>query len=338
MNASIWTAYGPPSVLKYGQLPLPRLSGPKDILIRVKSAGVFVGDCELRELRMPLMFKGFVALFLAYKRPKVLGQEFSGIVERVGEGVTRFKNGDAVFGTSGLNLGAYAEYIMAQEPAEGKPGEVYLAKKPASVSWEAASVSALAAMEALTYLRRVELRPGERVLVIGAGGNIGSFTIQMAKNYLQAGYTTAVDGPDQCAMLKELNLCDEVIDYTAEPDYLSRLAASNQRFDFILDVLGKVGFTKCIPVLNANGRFINSGVFGLYDLVELAWPKPDGKQMLLPVSPYQPDSPAILSEMLERGIIKPIIDKTFPLDKVAEAHEYVESGKKRGCVAISIGE
>jgi NADPH:quinone reductase-like Zn-dependent oxidoreductase len=224
MKAIVWTAYGPPEVLQLRDVPKPT---PKanEVLIKVRAVLASTGDCEMRRLGLPAWVQLPLRLYVGFSKPvriTILGSYLAGDIEAVGSGVTRFAVGDAVFGRSDLNFGAYAEYVCLSEKAP-------LVTKPASMTYEEAAPIALGGLESLHFLRLANIQPGHKVLINGAGGSIGSYAVQLAKHF--GARVTGVDSPDKLDMLRAIG-ADHVIDYTRED-----FSANGVKYDCILDVV-----------------------------------------------------------------------------------------------------
>ncbi|KAI9318276.1 chaperonin 10-like protein [Obelidium mucronatum] len=332
MKAVVWTQYGPPSVLQVQQVPKPTPS-PSSILVKVRATGIAQGDCEMRGLNLPkfmhIPVRGLAGL-IKPSRVTILGQEFAGIVEQVGASVTEFKVGDHVYGSTGDKLACYAEYVVVSE----KPGNsAFVVKKPERLSFEEASVAALSAMEAISFLTQAKVKEGESVLVVGAGGNIGSFAVQLAKHHFRASRVVAIDGTNKVAMLESLGVVDKVVDFTKE-NYIKE---TTDRFDVILDTPGKSTFEDCSRILNEHGRYAK-GMFEFSELVSTVLPGKKGtKRMVLGMATYQLDDFKTLTRLFEEGLLNSVIDRSFPLDDVVAAHTYSESGEKVGCITMTVG-
>ena len=323
MKAIIWTAYGPPDVLKLRDVapPAPR---DNEILVRVRAASVTNGDCELRRLALPLPLSLPLRLYVGLRRPRripILGQELAGEVAAVGSGVTPFRAGDAVFAFTGLRLGAYAEYACLR--AGGA-----IAPKPANLSWEEAATLPMGGMEALDFLRRAEIRPGERLLINGAGGSIGTVAVQLGKHY--GAEVTAVDSGDKLPMLHATG-ADHVIDYTRED-----FTRHGQRYDVIFDVIGKSPFARSMAALAPGGRYLLGNPRWADRARAARAGGDDGKRVLLATDDRGAPALEQLRELVEAGVLRPVIDRRYPLEETAEAHRYVDSGRKQGCVAIRV--
>lgn len=323
MKAVIWTKYGPPDVLQLREIPQPT---PKEneLLIKVRAATAFAGDCELRRLALPLPLRIALRLFVGLTRPKrvtILGQELAGEVEAVGAAVTTFKKGDAIFGTTGLRFGAYAQYACL--PAAGA-----IAHKPEQVSFEEAAAIPTGGTEAGHYLRVGQIQAGEKILINGAGGSIGTFVVQLAKQY--GAEVTAVDHGTKLAMLREIG-ADRVIDYTRE-DFATR----SERYDLIFDSVGKKSFFRSLRALKPNGRYLLASPNPTTRFLGRWVTRLSGKRVIIEqVTPTSADLTQ-LAEMVAAGTLNVVIDKRFPLAETAAAHRYVETGQKKGHVIITV--
>jgi len=260
MKAILWTAYGPPQVLQLGEVDKP---SPKanEVLVRVRATTAFAGDCEMRNLKIPVQYRIPMRLYVGFRRPKritILGQELAGEVESVGREVSRFQPGDQVFGTTGFRLGAYAEYACL--PANADEGT--LAIKPANMTFEEAAAVPVGGLEALYFIRQGHLRSGQQVLINGAGGSIGTFAVQLAKN--EGAEVTAVDSTGKLDMLRSIG-ADHVIDYTRE-DFTKR----GRTYDVIFDVVGKSSFSGSLKSLKEGGIYL-LGNAGLIQIMRGRW-------------------------------------------------------------------
>lgn len=323
MKAIIWTSYGPPDVLKLGELPRPTPRAD-EIVIRVRGASVTNGDCELRRLALPLPLSLPLRLYVGLRRPRritVLGQELAGEVAAVGASVTRFRPGDAVFAFAGLRLGGYAEYACLR--AGGA-----IALKPANVSWEEAATLPMGGMEALDFLPRAQIQPGDRLLINGAGGSIGTLAVQLGKHY--GAEVTAVDSGDKLDMLLAIG-ADHAIDYTRED-----FASDGRRYDVIFDVIGKSPFARSLEALAPGGRYLLGNPRQADRRRAARAGRYGDKRILTADDERGATAMERLRELVEAGVLRPVIDRRYPLEETAEAHRYVESGRKRGTVAITV--
>ena len=332
MKAVLYTEYGPPEVLQLKEVEKP---APKEdeVLIRIYAASVGYGDLVARNFKnissdqfnmpYPLWLMSKIVFGLSTPKITILGSEFAGEVEAVGKDVRLFKAGDQIFGYPGQSMGAYAEYLCL-------PEDGVLAIKPANMSYEQAAVVPMGAIMALHLLReKGNIQPGQKVLVNGASGGIGSAAVQIAKHHFRA-EVTGVCGTPRLEFVKSLG-ADQVIDYTEED-----FTQSGESYDLIFDILGKSSFSRCKNSLKENGRLLYAS-FKMKQLFQMLWTSIAGsKKVICAVAPGSTEDLASVKELIEAGKIKAIIDRSFPLEQAAEAHRYVEEGHKRGHVVITV--
>jgi NADPH:quinone reductase-like Zn-dependent oxidoreductase len=327
MKAIICTKYGPPEVLKLAEVPKPV---PKDneVLIKIHAATVTAGDCELRRLDFPFALKLLARLGFGFRGPrkKILGQEFSGEIVAVGKDVKRFKKGDSVFAHTGFRMGAYAQYICMPEEHKGMSGIMVI--KPANMTYEEAACIPLGGFESLHYLRTANIHTGQKVLIRGAGGSIGTIGVQLAKYY--GAEVTAVDSAKKLEMLQEVG-ADHVIDYTKED-----FTKSGKTYDVIFDVIGKGPFSDSIGSLKDRGILLTANSMRSKIVREKGKSKEDSKRIIGGNVSSKPEDLDFLKRLIEEGRIKSVIDRTYPLEQVPEAHKYVEAGGKKGNVVIKV--
>jgi NADPH:quinone reductase-like Zn-dependent oxidoreductase len=338
MKAIVYTEYGPPDVLQLKAVEQP---APKDneVLVRVYATTVNYGDVLARnfknispgEFHMPFLFWLLARIDFGPTRPKrsILGNELAGVIESVGKDVKRFRPGDPVFGYRGQSMGAYAEYLTMREDG-------MVAVKPANMTYEEAAVVAYGAIMALNLLRKVNIQPGQKVLVNGASGGIGSAAVQLAK--LFGAEVTGVCGTPRLEYVRSLG-ADQVIDYTKED-----FTQSGETYDLIIDILGKSSFTRCKRSLKPNGRLLFAS-FKTKQLFQMLWTsmisrmpgRQTSQKVICALAPEKTEDLIFIKELIEAGKIKAVIDRCYPLEQAAEAHRYVETGQKKGNIAITVG-
>jgi len=326
MKAIVWTKYGPPDVLQLKEVEKPT---PKDneVLIRIYATTVTAGDCEIRSLKFSLLLRFLMRLGFGFRKPKritILGSELAGEIESVGKDVKLFRKGDQVFGNTGAGLGAYAEYVCL--PEEGKAGVVAI--KPANTTYEEAAVVTVGGLEALHFLRKGNIQSGQKVLINGAGGSIGTMAVQLAKSF--EAKVTGVDSTRKLDMLRSIG-ADKVIDYTQED-----FTKSGETYDVIFDVVGKASFSGCIRSLKKKGIYLLANPrLSLY--IRRLWTlMTSSKKVISGLTSYKTENLIFLKELIEAGKIKSVIDRHYPLEQIAEAHRYVETGQKTGNVVITV--
>ena len=320
MWAAVRDRYGPPEVVRVIELERPAVKD-HDVLVRVHATTVNRTDCGLRAAK-PWIYR----LFLGLRRPRrtVLGTEFAGEVEAVGDGVTAFKVGDRVFGFSGTAFGAHAEYLALPED------ESLLATIPEGLTFEEAAPGSEGSHYALSSIRAAKVRRGQDVLVYGATGAIGSAAVQLLK---QLGATvTAVCATDQLDLVKSLG-ADRVIDYTAED-----FTRDGHSYDVVMDAVGKSSFGRCRRLLKPRGVYLSSdlGPLSQNPLLALVTPLGRGRRVRFPVPRSDPGAMAHLKELIGSGAFRPLVDRRYRLDEIVEAYRYVETGRKVGNVVISV--
>jgi len=328
MKAIVWTEYGPPDVLQLQEVEKPT---PKDneLLIRIYATTVTAGDCEQRSLKLPIWYRLPMRAYVGLKRPRrttILGMELAGEIEAVGKDVKRFKKGDQVFAATGfVGMGACAEYIcLPEEPEEGA-----LAIKPANMTYEAAAAVPVGGLEALGFLRQGSVQSGQKVLINGAGGTIGPFAVQLAKYF--GAEVTGVDSTGKLDMLRSIG-ADQVIDYTRED-----FTKSGETYDFILDVVGKSSFSGSMRSLKQNGRYLIANP-GLSQMVRGRWTSmTSSKKVIFGAAYPRTQDLLFLKELIEAGKLKAVIDRAYPLEQIVEAHRFVDQGRKKGNVVITVG-
>ena len=319
MRAAVYTSYGPPEVVRIAEVDKPA-AGDNDVLVRVHATTVNRTDCACRAAK-PF----FMRLFTGLRGPRatILGNEFAGVVEAVGRGVSAFEVGDRVFGYNEGPFGAHAEYLSI--PQDGS-----LATIPANLSYQQAAPSTEGSHYALAHIRAARIQSGQDVLVYGATGAIGSAAVQLLKSV--GANVTEVCGTDNVALVKGLG-ADKVVDYTAED-----FTRDEQRYDVVLDSVGKSSFNQCKPLLKSSGIYLSSelGPLAQNPFLALIAPLRSGKKVLFPIPKHDQAMMGYFRELLESGAFTPVVDRTYPLDQIVEAYRYVETGQKIGNVVISV--
>ncbi|MFN8594944.1 MAG: NAD(P)-dependent alcohol dehydrogenase [Anaerolineae bacterium] len=329
MKAIVYTEYGTPDVLRLAEVAKPE---PKDkeILIRIHATTVNFGDLmgrnfkavTPRKFNMPFFLWLPARLAFGFNKPRqhILGSVFAGEVEAVGPAVTRFKSGDQVFGYRGEKMGAYAEYVSM-------PEDGVVAIKPANLTYEEAAVIPYGAIMALSLLRKANIQPGQKVLINGASGGIGSAAVQLAKYF--GAEVTGVCGTPRLGFVKSLG-ADHAIDYTRED-----FTQNGETYDLIFDILGKSSFARCRKSLTPNGILLCAS-FKVKQLLQMVWTsRSSGQKVICTLAPGSREDLLTVKELVEAGKIKPIIDRCYPLEQTAEAHRYIEQGHKQGSVVIT---
>jgi len=307
MKAIIYTQYGSPEVLRLTEIARP---APQDneVLIKVRATTVTIGDTIMRSLKMPVPYwqRVMFRFYLGVRKPKrpILGMELAGVIEAIGANVTRFKIGDSVFAsTFNVDFGGYAEY-------KSLPEDGMLAIKPTNLTYEEAAAATGAGMTALRCLRKANICPGQKVLIYGASGAVGTNAVQLAKHHFGAD-VTGVCSTSNLDLVKSLG-ADRVLDYTRED-----FTCSGETYDVVFDAVGKLAAAHGKQTLKPGGVYLNVH-------------KDSGNGEKL-------EDLLAIKGIIEAGKFKPIIDRCYPLEQIVEAHRYVDTGHKRGNVVVRMG-
>jgi len=312
MKAIVCTKYGPPEVLQLKEVEKPT---PKsnEVLIKVYATSVTVSDCLVRSGKVNILLWIPMRLFVGFRRPRnpVLGLELAGEIEATGKDVKRFRKGDQVFAFTGKRFGAYAEYACLPEDGLRMPQDSIMALKPSSATYEEAAAAPSRGTLALYFLKKGNIQKGQKALIYGASGGVGTFAVQLAKYF--GAEVTAVCSTSNLELVRSLG-ADKLIDYTKE-DFLER----GELYDLVFDAVGKRKSSQlklqCRNALAPNGKYLS---------VDDETPK------------ITVDNLISLKELMEAGKIKPVIDRCYPLEQIVEAHRYVDKGHKKGNVVMTV--
>lgn len=325
MKAITYERYGPPQVLRLTELS-PPVPGDDEVLIKVHAAEATKADCEMRSFRFSVRWFWLpLRLALGVRRPRrrVLGAYFAGEVARVGRDVTTFKAGDQVFGTSGLRLGAYGEFIAV-------PARATIAEKPRNMSFTDAAAVPMGGLNALHFMRLARIRPGDHVLILAAGGSIGAHAVQIAKT--MGAEVTGVDHGTKAEFLRRLG-ADHVVDYRTD----DALAVPG-RYDVVFDMVPGSSLMAAIRALRPGGRYLN-GNPRLSVLIGAPFVRRfTSRTATCAFARETRDELLTLKGMIEDGAIASIVDRVLPMSEAVEAHRLVESEARRGAIVLAIGQ
>ncbi len=315
MRAVVHDRYGPPEVLRVEEVEKP-VPGDDEVLVKIHATTVNRTDCGLRKA------KPFVSrFFTGIRRPKrrILGMEFAGEIEAVGRAVTGFAVGDPVFGVKGS--GAHAEFVAVRESAP-------IAHKPSGMTFEEAAAICDGAALALACFRKADLREGQRLLVYGASGSVGTAGVQLARHF--GADITAVSNTKNLELAKSLG-ADRVIDYTQDD-----FTKNGETYDVVFDAVGKLTFARSRRSLGPGGVFVGTdGFLNLFLALPTKWI--GDKRVKLGITRYSKEDVLFLKELVEAGEYRAVIDRRYPLEDVVEATRYVETGQKTGNVVLTVG-
>ncbi len=325
MKAIVCSQYGPPEVLQLKEVEKPT---PKDneVLIRVLATTVASGDVRARSFTVPQGYwlPARISMGISKPRKKILGTELAGEIEAVGKDVTRFRKGDHVFAAVGFGPGAHAEYRCL--PEDGA-----VAIKPANLTYEQAAALPFGGLTAVFFLReKGNVQRGQKVLIIGASGSVGTYAVQLAKFY--GAEVTGVCSTRNLELVKSLG-ADTVVDYTKDD-----FTRHGETYDVIFDAVGKSSFAQCKGSLEQSGVFLTVEM-ALPNILTMLWTSmAGGKKLITGVGPEKAEDLVFLKELAEAGKIKPVIDRRYPFEEIVEAHKYVGRGHKRGNVVITLDD
>ena len=328
MRAYTYDRFGPPEVLQSREVPKP-IPADHEVLVRIRATTVTAGDWRVRSLEVPRGFGLLSRLALGISRPRqpILGSELSGVIESVGKAVTRFRVGDPVFGFTGTRLGCHAEYRCFPEEGHGRKDEA-VAPKPASLSHEEAAALSFGGTTALSFLRKAKLQRGEKVLVVGASGGVGTAAVQLARHL--GASVTGVCSTANLDLVRSIG-ADRVIDYTKED-----FTRNGDRHDVIVDTAGTAPFSRCQGALAEGGRLLV--ILGsLPEILRAPWVSlTSTKKVIGGVASWGVEDLRLLASLAEAGHYRPVIDRRYRFDEMVEAHRHVDAGHKRGNVVVTV--
>ncbi len=320
MKAMVANQYGSPEVLQIQEVAKPS-SKDHEILVRVRASTVNAGDSRMRSFTVPAMLWLPSRIFLGVRGPKqpIFGMELAGEVEEIGRSVTRFKIGDKVFAsTLAENFGAHAEYKCLPEDAA-------VAAISGSATYEQAATLPICANTALHFLKQANIQPGQRVLINGASGSVGTFAVQLARYF--GAEVTAVCSTRNVELVKSLG-AGRVIDYT-QADFTQ----DGVQYDVVFDAVGKTTLAQCARSLKKDGYYLHTALV-LPDLKSWWHAKTTGKRIVRGTATPTPESLAFLIELVAAGRLRPVLDRCYPLAQLVDAHRYVDTGHKKGNVVV----
>lgn len=325
MKAIVFKRYGEPEVLRIAETkkPVPKKN---EVLVRIFATSVTAEDPKMRGFNHPPLLKIPVGLMFGFKKPKnpVLGIEFSGTIEALGKEVKKYKIGDEVFGYTGLSFGAYAEYKCMPENG-------LMHYKPENLSFEESACMVNGPLSALAYMKKKgNIKQGDKILIYGASGSVGTAAVQLAKYF--GAHVTGVCSTKNLELVSSIG-ADIVIDYTCQ-DFTQK----EEKYDLLFDTVGKTSIKECLKLLRPKGRYLLTEFGFSHILASIFASFFKNKKIIVASSNFywKIEDLALFTEIAEKGFFKPVIDKTFPLERIIEAHKYVALGHKAGNVSISI--
>ncbi len=325
MKAVTYENYGPPEVLTVQTVEKPQIKD-QEVLVRIFATTVTAEEPKQRSLNFPFLIRLPYRLMFGFFRPKnrILGMEFAGRIEEIGSAVKKWRTGDRVFGYTGLSFGAYAEY-------KALPEDAIMASVPESQSYESIVGITNGSLSALTFLKKKgKISNGESVLIYGASGSVGTAAIQLAKHF--GASVTAVCSGRNVDLVRSLG-ADNVIDYTKE-DFLD----SSDKYDLIFDTIGTPNLSRSIQKLNKNGRLVLTE-FGFPEMLRALWHSLFGsKKVIFGASNFhwKTEDLVFFNKLINSDELAAVVDRTYSLEQMPEAHRYVESGRKRGNVVVRL--
>ncbi|MFN8531119.1 MAG: NAD(P)-dependent alcohol dehydrogenase [Anaerolineae bacterium] len=324
MKAVIATRYGAPEVLELQEVvkPVPKAN---EVLVKIHATTVTAGDARVRSFTVPRSAWLPARLTLGLTKPKkaIPGMVLAGEVEAVGSAVKRFKQGDSVYAYDITRLSTYAEYACVPENSA-------IAAKPSTLTYEEAAAIPFGAVTALYFLKKANVRSGQRVLIYGASGSVGTSAVQLAKHF--GAEVTAVCSTANMEWVKSLG-ADHVLDYTKED-----FTAQNETYDIIFDTVGKTSIDSSLRRLNPQGAYLQA-VADPALLIQMLWmSKRSGKTLIGGTATPTAEALETLSQLAESRKLHPVIDRCYSLEQIVEAHRYVDQGHKKGNVVISVGQ
>jgi NADPH:quinone reductase-like Zn-dependent oxidoreductase len=328
VKAYTYDRFGPPEVLTMKEVPKP-VPGDHEVLVRIHATTVTAGDWRVRSLEVPKGFGLLSRLALGVSRPRqpILGSELSGEIEATGKAVTRFRVGDEVFGFTGTRMGCHAEYRCLPEAGHGRNDEA-VALKPANLGYEEAAALSFGGTTALSFFRKAKLQHGEKVLVVGASGGVGTAAVQLARHL--GARVTGVCSTANLDLVRAIG-AQGVIDYTKED-----FTRSGERYDVIFDATGTAPFSRCEASLAAGGRLLV--VLGsLPEMLRAPWVSlVTRKKVIGGVTSWSVEDLRLLATLAEAGQFTPVVDRRYRFEEMVEAHRYVDAGHKRGNVVVTV--